>query len=256
MTSTLGQCIWYDHLTRDPAGAVAFYTEIIGWKSQPFGPGVPYTMFLSGQGPLAGAETMPGNLPDKVPPQWKANIHVADVDATVAEVKRLGGRVLAEAADYPDVGRLAVITDPQGLSVNVFAPTRAIPPRDATKPGEFMWSELMTTDHEAAFAFYSAVFGWKKKREMDMGRLGAYLIFSHGDEDLGGMFTKPKDVQVPSYWLYYIHVADLDDTIERARTRGAKVVRAPQEVPGGARVAMLLDPQGASFGLHGDAPQG
>ncbi|HEX3770534.1 MAG TPA: VOC family protein [Polyangiaceae bacterium] len=253
MTSTLGHFVWYDHLTRDPQGAIAFYTEVIGWKAQPVAPGGPYTMFLSTQGPLAGAEAMPA-LPPGTPfvPQWKGNVQVADVDAAVAGAKRNGGRVLGEAADYPGVGRLAVIADPQGLSVNVFAPARTMARRDSTQPGEFMWSELMTTDHDAAFAFYSAVFGWTKKREMEMGPLGTYLIVSHGGEDVGGMFTKPAGVPVPPHWLYYIHVADLDATIERALAKGAASVRPASEVPGGARIATLRDPQGAEFGLHGD----
>jgi predicted enzyme related to lactoylglutathione lyase len=122
--------------------------------------------------------------------------------------------------------------------------------RDTTTPGEFTWSELLATEHESAFGFYSALFGWKKQRDFDMGPMGKYLIFGTGDRDLGGMFTKPKDMPAPPHWVYYVQVADLDASIARAKAQGAKLVNGPMDVPGGARVAQLDDPQGGGFALH------
>ena len=113
-----------------------------------------------------------------------------------------------------------------------------------------MWSELLTTDHEAAFRFLSPLFGWEKIRDFDMGAMGKYLIYGRGGKELGGMFTKSKDMPMPPAWTYYTQVADLDAAIERAKSRDARLLNGPQEVPGGARVAQLADPQGASFALH------
>ena len=55
---------------------------------------------------------------------------------------------------------------------------------------------------------------------------------------------------MPAHWLYYIAVADLDGTIERAKSTGAKLRSGPMAVPGGARIAQLADPEGAAFALH------
>ena len=103
--------------------------------------------------------------------------------------------------------------------------------------------------------FYGTLFGWKKQRDFDMGAMGKYLIFGMGDRDMGGMFTKPKDMHAPPHWLYYVQVADLDAAISRAKAKEAKLLNGPIAVPGGARIAQLMDPQGAGFALH-EMPKG
>lgn len=248
-TGTQGRFVWYDLLTPDPDAAVAFYRDVVGWSSKPFpGGDAAYTMFVGGQGPLAGA-TKP--VQAGLPPRWVSNVYVDDVDRTAARAIELGGRVLAPAADYPPVGRLAVLADPQGAPINVFKPSQPMQLHDVTKPGEFIWSELMATDHRAAFAYYSALFGWKKLRDFDMGRRGQYLIYGLGGTELGGMFTRDPDAPMPTTWFYYIVVEDLDAALGRAG--GAKLMNGPMEVPGGAHIAHLHDPQGAIFALHENA---
>jgi predicted enzyme related to lactoylglutathione lyase len=87
-----------------------------------------------------------------------------------------------------------------------------------------------------------------------MGAMGPYLIYGMGGEDLGGMFTKPKEMPMPPAWIYYIQVDGLEAAMERATSRGAHALLGPQPVPGGARIAQLIDPQGAVFALH-EAPK-
>ena len=82
----------------------------------------------------------------------------------------------------------------------VFTPSHEMPPRDVSQPGEVCWHELMTAEHEGAFVFYNKLFGWKKSRDFDMGAMGKYLLFGNGGADMGGMFTKRKEVPV-SAWL-------------------------------------------------------
>jgi predicted enzyme related to lactoylglutathione lyase len=251
--SNIGRFVWYDLLTTDPEASVSFYSHVIGWKSQPFEQD--YTMFTSEQGPLAGTTGLPEQAKNMgAPPHWASNVAVADADATVALAKKLGGRVFKEPTDYPKVGRLAVIGDPQGAPIHVFRPNQPMTLHDSSKPGEFVWSELLTTDHEAAFGFYSALFGWEKIRDFDMGGMGKYLIYGTRGKELGGMFTKSKDMPMPPMWTYYVQVADLDAAILRARAKGARLMNGPMEVPGGARIAQLSDPQGAAFALH-EAPK-
>jgi len=80
--------------------------------------------------------------------------------------------------------------------------------------------------------------------------MGVYRIFGIGDRQMGGMMTTPKGSPMPPMWLYYTEVPDLDAAIGRATKSGAKVMNGPMEVPGGGRIAALLDPQGAGFALH------
>jgi hypothetical protein len=84
---------------------------------------------------------------------------------------------------------------------------------------------------------------------MEMGPAGTYQVFGVGEVALGGMMTKPPEMQMPSNWLYYVETSDLDAAIARSTKRGAKVLNGPMDIPGG-RIAQLMDPQGAAYALH------
>jgi predicted enzyme related to lactoylglutathione lyase len=252
MTNT-GRFVWYELLTSDPKAAIAFYTEVVGWKTQPFGND--YTSFIGPQGGIGGVTVLPEQAKKMgAMPYWQANVEVANVDETVEQVKKLGGQVYV-VETVPGIGRFAVIADPQGAVIAVFTPSRDMPSHDITKDGEFSWHELYTTDHEAAFEFYRQIAGWERLGEFDMGPMGKYLLWGRGGKQLGGMMTKPKDMktpdgrEVPPAWMYYVTTAELDAALDRAKGKGATVLNGPMEVPGGQRIVQLMDPQGAAFAL-------
>jgi len=245
--SSNGRVVWYELLTSDPTGAVAFYTDVIGWKAEAWG--ADYTMFVGGQGPLGGVTQLPEQAKAMgAPPYWQGSIQVASVDATVEKVKELGGKVYV-VETVPEVGRLAVVADPQGAVVSVFTPDREMPPHDLAKDGEVSWHELYTTNNEAAFEFYRQIAGWEKLSSFDMGPMGQYLIWGRDGRQLGGMMTMPKEMKQPPGWLYYVTTSDLEGTLARATARGAKVLNGPMHVPTGQQIVQLLDPQGAAFAL-------
>jgi len=254
-TTNTGRFVWYELLTTDPKGAIAFYTDVIGWKTQPWETGE-YTMWVGSQGPLGGVMTLPEDAKKMgAPPHWNANVEVANVDQTVAKVKELGGRIYVPPTDVPKVGRFAIIADPQGASIAIFTPSGEMASHDVSKGGEFSWHELVTTDHAAAFTFYNQIFGWEKLSEFDMGQMGKYWLWGRGGKQLGGMMTLPKGMktpdgrEVPPSWMYYVTTEDLDAALARAKARGARVLNGPMEVPGGQRIVQLMDPQGAAFSL-------
>jgi predicted enzyme related to lactoylglutathione lyase len=112
------------------------------------------------------------------------------------------------------------------------------------------WHELMTTDHVAAMAFYSGLFGWKKIGEMDMGGGNMYLMYGHGSNMYGGMFSMtPEMAGMHPFWLCYIHVKDVGKAVDIATRGGAAVHRSQMDIPGGS-IAILGDPQGAAFAVH------
>lgn len=251
-TASKGRFVWYELLARDIPAAIAFYSDVAGWKTQAFGEGGDYVMWLGSQGPLGGVMQLTDELARMgVPPHWMAHVEVDDVDATAALARKLGGRIRKEPTDIPTVGRFAVISDPQGAVLSVFRPSG--PPmtlHDPAKDGEFCWNELLTSDSAAAFRFYAELFGWKVLEEMDMGPMGTYRIYGTGDTRLGGMMTTPQGAPMPPMWLFYVSTSDLDAAIARATKRGGKVMNGPMDVPGGGRIAQLADPQGAAFALH------
>jgi uncharacterized protein len=136
-TVTKGQFVWYEDMTRDPRGAIDFYSQVVGWKTEPFG-GSDYTMWVSRQGPLGGVMKHTGEQArEGARASWLAHVQVDDVDTAAARARLLGGRIYKEPTDIPTVGRFAVIADPQGAAIAIFKPTSAMALHDLTEEGEF-----------------------------------------------------------------------------------------------------------------------
>lgn len=245
-----GRFVWFELLTSDPKAAIAFYTEVLGWTTQAFGASG-YTMFAASQGPLGGVTQLPELAKQAgAPPYWQANVEVANVEASVAKVKELGGKVI-HTENVPDVGNFAIITDPQGAVISLFTPHRSMESHDSSQAGEFSWHELYTTDLAAAFTFYNALLGWEKLGEHDMGPMGTYLLWGRAGVQLGGMMKMPAGPDghsAPPAWMFYVTAPDFDATLARAKTKGS-VIAGPHDVPGGQRTVQLRDPQGAAFAL-------
>jgi predicted enzyme related to lactoylglutathione lyase len=60
-------------------------------------------------------------MPEDVPAFWMTVFGTADTDATAAKASELGGQVLSAPSDIPDVGRFAVLADPQGVTFGVIS---------------------------------------------------------------------------------------------------------------------------------------
>ncbi|MGH7551157.1 MAG: VOC family protein [Gemmatimonadota bacterium] len=247
-----GRFVWYELLTTDPQAAQSFYTDVIGWSTAPFEQSeIPYTMWMNGEAPVGGVMALPQEACDQgAAPHWMAYVAVDDVDAIAKKAEKLGASLLVEPQDIPNVGRFAVLQDPQGAAIAIIRGEQEMPPAGEPQVGQFSWHELATTDHETALAFYSELFGWSESEAVDMGEMGTYQMYNRGDRMLGGMFNKSDDMPGPPAWLYYTSVGDIDKTVEKVRANGGQVMNGPMEVPGGDMIAQCMDPQGAVFAVH------
>jgi uncharacterized protein len=241
-----GRFVWHELMTPDPAGAQAFYTAVTGWGTQPFGDS--YTMWTVAATPIGGVMALPE---PSAPVGWLAYVSVPDIDAAAAQVQSLGGAIVKAPATIPNVGRFAIVTDPQGAMFCLFTWANAQEAEDrAPHVGEFSWHELATTDWRAAWSFYEQMFGWEKRGDFDMGAMGIYMLFGVGGLEAGGMFNKPTEMPGPPAWLHYVRVDSADAAAERVKAHGGTVINGPMDVPGGDRIAQCIDPQGAMFAVH------
>jgi len=114
--------------------------------------------------------------------------------------------------------------------------------------GSFYWNELMTHDAEKAKAFYASTIGWTF--EATPMPDGTYWVAKMDGTPEGGIFTLqgPEFAGAREQWLAYIAVDNVDARVKKAEQAGAKVIRAPFDVPDVGRIAILQEPGGAMIG--------
>ncbi|WP_316206427.1 MULTISPECIES: VOC family protein [unclassified Bradyrhizobium] len=251
MTSNHGHFVWYELLTTDMGAAEGFYREVVGWdardaSTQQF----PYRLLTNAEAPVCGVMALPPEaLRSGAMPRWAGYVAVADADAAAERLRALGGRVYVQPTDS-NIGRIAIVADPQTATLALVEGLKFAPPRaTAATVGRVGWHELLAADGPAAFSFYSSWLGWQKAAD-DVGAIEGYQLFSAGADTIGGIFTKLPRAPVP-FWLYYFNVADLTAALQRVRTLGGRVAQGPVELPDGIWIARCIDPQGAMFALQG-----
>lgn len=257
--SDRGSFIWYELMTTDPAGAKVFYDAVVGWNveaqsSFPNG----YRMIGRSDGKFAGG-VLPLDEEMKqhgARPTWLGYVSVADVDQTVSSIEQAGGKTLMPAFDIPNIGRVAMITDPQGAPFYVMKP---IPPADdpTGKSDVFSpdaqqrvgWNELSTTDPTSARRFYGEQLGWKSDEFMPMGEMGEYRFFDHRGTRIGALCGVMPGQQPK--WRFYFRVPSINAAKQAVEDKGGGINMGPHQVPTGDWIIVGTDPQGAEFALVG-----
>jgi len=254
-----GGFIWYELMTTDAAGAKDFYDAVVGWNiaaESEFPNG--YRMIGRSDGKFAGG-VLPLNdemQQHGAKPTWLGYIYVEDVDAAVASIEQVGGQALMPAFDIPEVGRVAMISDPQGAAFYIMKP---IPPAndpkaesDVFSPTEQQrvgWNELSTSDPSAARRFYTSHFGWDDTEFMPMGEMGEYRFLAHDGTRIGALCGTMPGGQTK--WRYYFRVPSIKAAIQSAEQNGGTINMGPHQVPTGDWIVIGTDPQGAEFALVG-----
>ena len=251
-----GKLVWFELVTSDPAKSKAFHADLLGWTVEPQEmAGMKYELAKAGGKEVA---TLRAGDDKKVKSHWVPFVSVPDVDAAVAAVEKNKGKVVKAAVDVPDVGRFAIVSDPNGAEFAVFKSTKSDDPdTDQAKPGEFVWAENLTKNkkaQDAALAFYPAAVGYsassmdvgegKKKSKYDM------LSMAEGDKPKHRAGVVPaKPASLGGHWLPWVSVDDVDGTVAKVKGLKGKVVTKPHDIPGVGRAAVVTDPTGAPLGL-------
>jgi predicted enzyme related to lactoylglutathione lyase len=115
-----GAFCWPELNTSDAAAAVGFYNGLFGWghKTDPKGFAEGYTEWKMVECSIGGLMQIRPEW-GQVPPHWMPYFQVADCDATVAQAQKLGAQAIVAPMDVPNVGRFAVLRDPQGAHFSI-----------------------------------------------------------------------------------------------------------------------------------------
>jgi predicted enzyme related to lactoylglutathione lyase len=237
---------WVDLASSDAAASRDFYSRLFGWQIE-VSPDPQYGGYgLANVGGEQVAGIGPKMSPE-APTAWNIYIGTDDVEQLAKKVQGAGGSVIAPPFDVGDQGRMAVFQDPAGAFISAWQPSQMMPGAYMSKPNTFGWAELNARGLQKAVPFYTQVFGWTAK---ETGGTPVYTEFQlDGTSIAGAMEMNPMvPAEVPSYWIAYFNVDDVDASFQKAIAAGGRELLAPQEFPGG-RFAIISDPQGAAFGL-------
>jgi predicted enzyme related to lactoylglutathione lyase len=112
----IGTIGWADLTVANAQDVRDFYRAVVGWTTSDVDMGG-YSDFCMhpapGSAPMAGVCHARGHNAD-LPAQWLLYITVADLDASIARCRELGGKVLAGPKALGSQGRFCVIQDPAG----------------------------------------------------------------------------------------------------------------------------------------------
>ncbi|HJR69559.1 MAG TPA: VOC family protein, partial [Gammaproteobacteria bacterium] len=115
---------------------------------------------------------------------------------------------------------------------------------DPTVRGRFVWHELWTPNLAGAHEFYADVVGW---RSQAWDNDPSYSVFVGPNGPLGGAMQKRAGTP---QWLPYVGVTDVDAAAAAVTRLGGRTQTLPTDLPNGGRHAVLVDLQGAPFGIH------
>ena len=116
-------------------------------------------------------------------------------------------------------------------------------------PGTFCWTDLTTTDPEAAKSFYSALFGWEVV-DMPAGEGIVYSMTRIDGKEVAAISAQPeqqREAGAPPAWNSYVSVESADSALERAKALGGTVHAPAFDVFDAGRMGVVQDPQGAYF---------
>lgn len=239
----VGSPAWFDLTVPDVDTEADFYARLLGWtlhaEDTPMGR---YVIGMSDAGPAAGLMAPPPDAPPY--PGWTVYLCVADIDATHTRATGLGATSLQEPMEVPGGDSIAVVVDPAGAAVGFMQPTEEGSMAYGI-PGTGCWIETATRDSATSRAFYTELMGWSAREGS-----GGYWLFDNDGEETAGLMAMPDEVpaEVPSYWMVYFSVPDVDRAVAAAGELGGATVVPVMDLEG-MRFAVLEDPAQATFGV-------
>ena len=231
-------------VTTDAASAGAFYTGLFGWTVDAIDAGgTVYSLCrlegaaVCGFFPLSG-----GAQPASTAPGWTSYVTVGSAEATASARGR--ARRLCRARGVRRDGRRTHVPAgrSQGAPFAVWEARARIGAERVNDVGCLCMNELVTSDLDAARAFYERLFSWTTE-PVDTGPGGPTLIAVHNGPTLDAHMGEEPG---PPHWRAYFTVESTAATITRLQALGGSVLAGPIPIPGGS-IAVVRDPQGAEF---------
>ena len=242
-----GKMVFAALVTPDLIAAERFYTDLFRWRFQNAYVGRTLLGEASFNGRVVAA-IVQKSLREGRRPAWRSFLSTKDVEKSVQVAVQHGASMLLEPHEVANLGRAALLADPQGAVFGMLTSSSGDPADTLAAPGEWIWSSLITNDPETDVAFYKAVFGYDSF-DLPQPQDAKHVILA--SQTYARASVNPIPANHPALrprWISYVRVLDMAVTVGEATKLGAHVVVPPHEDRGGT-VALIADPAGALFGL-------
>ena len=237
-----GRVVWRELRCARLAAAGELVAALFGWQAAPYGDGL---RLCAGERPIAAVRYAAAE--GERQPRWLVHFAVEHLEPALERAAHLGGSARSDVEVVAELGRRALIADPQGALCYLVEPAAAAPLQaDSATLGDFFWAELACAEPRPALPFYCDLLGWTAAA-VPLGDL-ELLMFTRGGQRVGSAVAD-QDLAGGGGWISYVTVPDVRACCERARALGAGVYRQPVSLPGRGTFAGIVDPAGARLAL-------
>ena len=244
-----GDFLWCDLSTFQAEGTKRFYAALLGWSyettSQP--DGSPYHLAATGTGDAAAIFEMPEKFQKiGLPSFWMSYIAVDDIDATVEQARRLGGKVEVGPLAYGGGASIALIRDPLGAGFTVYQGSDLAPRRSDAPPGHMAWNALYVSDAAAVTPFYETLFDWRIAPRPSQA--GVLAVQNARGEDISSIHELPESIRGRfEFWGVHFAVPDLAAAKAKVSESGGTILY--EDTTANEPTLLAQDRDGAAFFL-------
>jgi len=254
--------VHFEVMAQDRAKLAPFYGELFGWKIDTDNE-IGYGVIAHSDNHGAGGVGIGGGIFGDMPAGQDGvtfYVEVDDVDATLTQVEKLGGKRLMGPETTSGGPKFGHLLDPEGHWIGLFEkgssgePAR-IPADAALKGSPVVHFEVIGQEFQTLESFYGALFGWKANSDNPVG----YGVIAREDNLTdkgigigGGLMALPAEMAATSngHVTWYVEVPDVEATLSRATELGGQRLHGPDTVPGGGpTLGQLTDPEGHLIGV-------
>lgn len=233
-----GTFVWFDLITHDSEKVRTYYEKLFGWKISKMAGDDKYDI-ITHKGRMIGGIA---EIKEEEQSVWLGSLSVTNVKKSVDRVKQLGGKVLEPVQQVDDRGVMAVVEDNMGAVFVLLDTGSRDPASRSARQGDWLWTDLFTTDIAKSSKFYKELAGLQRKTVSGSKNKHFELVTANGKVKSG--MVKIPWKHVDPTWLPYILVKNVSSTEKRSIELGGKLFF---RFKGGA---ILLDPTGAAFGIQ------
>ena len=241
-----GRWVWAELLADNVGMEKDFYHKVFGWRFESKGTGTQtYDLVRADGRPIAGIVHFAKHAGSERAAKWLPMMSVPDTARAAEEAVKSGGKVIVASRALPGRGEAAVLADPEGAAFGVLHSSSGDPRDEFPDIDTWFWMELWAKDAQKMADFYRPLGNYEVTRQEGPGDREELHLVAGGYPRADILEVLRKDL--PSTWLPYVRVKDLQKTVDTVIEAGGYVVIEPSPDIRNGKVAVFLDPLGAAF---------